>query len=105
MTRFESPAFHQPGGRLTGAVMRGVLGAAALAFTAGVWVALGAQAGHSGEPDTAVHITLPPVVISARRLPPEGVTAALGAGPAATDCANAAFPREAASRNRGNLNQ
>ena len=105
MTRFESPAFHQPGGRLPAAAMRALLGAAALAFTAGVWVGVGAQAGHFGETDTAVHVTLPPVVVSGRRLPPESMTAALGAGPAAIECVKDAFPNDGASRNRVNLSQ
>lgn len=105
MTRFESPAFHQPGGRLPAAAMRGLLGAAAVAFTAGVWVAVGAQAGHFGEQDAAEHVTLPPVVVSGTRLPPEYMTAALGAGPAAVDCPRSAFQPDAGGRNRVNLNQ
>lgn len=105
MTRFQSPAFHLPDGRWPAAAMRGLLGVAAVTFTAGLWVAVGSQAGQFGEQDAAEHVTLPPVVVSGRRLPPEDVTAALGAGPAATDCANVAFPHDAASRNRVNLNQ
>ena len=71
----------------------------------GVWVGVGAQAGHFGETDTAVHVTLPPVVVSGRRLPPESMTAALGAGPAAIECVKDAFPNDGASRNRVNLSQ
>ncbi|HEY0884487.1 MAG TPA: hypothetical protein VGE20_04355 [Ramlibacter sp.] len=105
MTRFESPAFHQPGGRWPAAAMRALLGAAALAFTAGLWVAVGSQAGQFGAQDTAEHVTLPPVVVSGRRLPPEAVAAALGAGPAPVDCARDAYPQDASGKNRVNLNQ
>jgi hypothetical protein len=105
MTRFQSPAFHQPGGRWPAAAMRGLLGVAALTFTAGLWVAVGSQAGQFGEQDAVEHVTLPPVVVSGRRLPPDAMTAALGAGPAAVDCANEALPHGARGENRVNLNQ
>lgn len=105
MTRFESPAFHQPGGRWPDAAMRGLLGVAALTFTAGLWVGLGSQAGQFGAQDTAQQVTLPPVVVSGRRLPPEAMTAALGAGPATVDCAREAFRPDAGGLNRVNLNQ
>ena len=71
MSRFESPALHPSSGRLPAAVMRGLLGVAAVAVTACLWVAVGAQAGHFGEQDTAQHVTLAPVVVSGVRLPPE----------------------------------
>lgn len=103
MNRFESPAFHQPGGRWPAAAMRGLLGVAALAFTAGLWVAVGTQAGQFGEHDAREHVTLPPVVVAGRRLPPEAMTATLGAGPAAVDCGQNAFPLDARSLNRVNL--
>lgn len=105
MNRFESPAFHQPGGRWPAAAMRGLLGVAALAFTAGLWVAVGTQAGQFGEHDAREHVTLAPVVVAGRRLPPEAMTATLGAGPAAVDCANEALPHGARGENRVNLNQ
>lgn len=105
MNRFESPAFHQPGGRWPAAATRGLLGVAALIFTAGLWLAVGSQAGQFGGRDATEHVTLPPVVVSGRRLPPEATTAALGAGPAAVDCGKNAFPLDARSLNRVNLSR
>ncbi len=105
MTSFESPVFHPSSVRVPAALVRGLLGLAAVAFTAALWIALGAQAGHFGEEDTAQRVTLEPVVVAGRRLPPENLTAALGAGPAAVDCAKGSFLLDAGSRNRGNLSQ
>lgn len=105
MTRFQSPAFQQASGRWPAAAMRGLLGVAALTFTAGLWVGVGSQAGQFGEQDAAEHVTLPPVVVSGRRLPPQAMTAALGAGPAAVDCDKEAFPHGGRGVNRVNLAQ
>ena len=106
MTRFDSPVFHQASERLPAAVIRAALGVAAVAATAALWIAVGAQAGHFGqEEETAQRVTLEPVVIAGRRLPPENLTAALGAGPVAVDCAKDAFPFDAGSKNRVNLSQ
>lgn len=105
MTRFQSPAFHQPDGRWPAAAMRGLLGVGAVTFTAALWVAVGSQAGKFGEQDAAEHVTLPPVVVSGHRLPPETMTAALGAGPASSGCAKDAFPHGGGGLNRVNLNQ
>ena len=99
MNRYESPALH-PEIQLSAGVVRGLLGLASLAFTAALWLAVGSQAGQFGDRDTAVHVTLEPVVIGARRVLPDRPSYAMGA--AAVDCGNTSG---AAGPNRVNLKQ
>jgi hypothetical protein len=90
MTRYASPALHQPDLHLSPVLIRSALGAAAIVFTAGLWFAVGAQAGRFGEADQTPRFELEPVVVSGHRLLPENAAIAMGAtgAGAAVDCGN-----------------
>lgn len=101
MTRFASPALHQPDLRLAPGLIRGALGCAALALTAALWIAAGTQAGQYGERDRTPRFELAPVVVSGHRLLPEQRPLAMGAA-AGVDCGNT---QGGAGANRATLNQ
>jgi hypothetical protein len=86
MTRFASPALHQPDLPLSVAAMRGVLVLAALVFTAALWFAVGAEAGRFGDNDTTPRFELEPVVISGHRVLPDDTAMALRS--AVPECGN-----------------
>jgi hypothetical protein len=101
MTRFASPALHQPNLPLAPALIRSALGLLAVVFTAAVWIAAGMQAGQYGDRDHTPRVELAPVVVSGHRLLPDDRPLAMGAAPA-VDCGNT---QAGAGANRVTLNQ
>lgn len=99
MTRYQSPALH-PEIHLPAGAVRGLLGLASIALTAALWLAVGSQAGQFGDRDTAVHVTLDPVVIGAHRVLPERPAYAIAG--ASVDCGNTSA---AAGPNKVSLSQ
>lgn len=99
MTHFESPALH-PEMNLPAGAVRALLGLAAFAFSAVLWLAAGSQAGQFGDRDTAVRVTLEPVVIGAHRMLPERPAYAIAG--ASVDCGNTSA---AAGPNKVSLSQ
>lgn len=87
MTRFASPALHQPDLRLSPRLIRSALALAAIVFTAGLWIAAGTQAGQFGDRDHTPRYELAPVVVSGHRLLPDERPLAMGTA-AAVDCGN-----------------
>lgn len=87
MTRYASPALHQPDLRLAPALIRGALGLLAIVLTAGLWFAAGTQAGQYGDRDRTPRFELAPVVVSGHRLLPDDRPLAMGSA-AAVDCGN-----------------
>jgi len=88
MTRFDSPALHQPNLHLPAGVLRTLLAVAAVAATAVTWVVAGNMAGPFGSRDTRPHLTLQPVVVSGQRLLPDDAPVAC----AAADCGMVSTP-------------
>lgn len=103
MTRFESPALQQPELHLTPVATRGLFWVAAAALTGLLWFGVGSQAGQFGDRDTAVHVTLEPVVISGHRLLPDNPGIAMAASGVA--CANTSSVMTVGSQKRVNLTQ
>jgi hypothetical protein len=101
MTRFASPALHQPDLHVAPALIRGALGLVAIVLTAGLWLAAGTQAGQYGDRDRTPRFELDPVVVSGHRLLPAERPLAMGAG-AGVDCGNT---QVGAGANRVTLSQ
>jgi hypothetical protein len=99
MTRFASPALHQPDLHLAPALIRGALGLLAIVLTAGLWAAAATQAGQFGDRDRTPRFELDPVVVSGHRLLPDERPLAMGAG---VDCGNT---QVGAGANRVTLSQ